>query len=58
MAIPSREEVRSLLAEGFNTIAFTQTLQLDRETPVSIYQRFAGGRAFFCLLYTSDAADE
>ena len=49
MAIPSREEVRSLLAEGFNTIAFTQTLQLDRETPVSIYQRFAGGRAFFLL---------
>ena len=39
----------SLVIEGFNTIALTETLQLDRDTPVSIYQRFADGRAFFLL---------
>ena len=49
MGLLTRDEVRALLAEGFNTVALTRTLQLDRETPVSIYQRFADGRAFFLL---------
>src|SRR5579872_6058923 len=34
---------------GFTVIPLARTLQLDRETPVSLYQRFAGGRAFFLL---------
>lgn len=43
------DEVLQLLEQGYNTVPFTETLQLDRETPVSIYQRFATGRAFFLL---------
>ncbi|HVB70375.1 MAG TPA: chorismate-binding protein [Acidimicrobiales bacterium] len=34
---------------GYTVIPLTRTLQLDRETPVSLYQRFANGRAFFLL---------
>jgi anthranilate synthase component 1 len=45
----SFEEVRALLDEGFNTVALVQTLQLDRETPVSLYQRFMASSAFFLL---------
>src|SRR5579872_4342402 len=34
---------------GYRVVPLTRTLQLDRETPVSLYQRFADGRAFFLL---------
>jgi anthranilate synthase component 1 len=37
-----------LVAQGFNVVPFSETLQLDRETPVSLYQRFAP-RAIFLL---------
>jgi anthranilate synthase component 1 len=35
--------------QGFNVIPLHETLQLDRETPVSLYQRFSDGRAIFLL---------
>jgi anthranilate synthase component 1 len=35
--------------EGFNVVPLHVTLQLDRETPVSLYQRFSNGRAIFLL---------
>jgi anthranilate synthase component 1 len=38
-----------LASEGFNVIPLHVTLQLDRETPVSLFQRFSGGRAIFLL---------
>lgn len=37
-----------LVAQGFNVVPLSETLQLDRETPVSLYQRF-GSRAIFLL---------
>jgi anthranilate synthase component 1 len=37
-----------LAAEGFNVVPLSETLQLDRETPVSLYQRFSS-RAIFLL---------
>jgi anthranilate synthase component 1 len=37
-----------LVAQGFNVAPLSETLQLDRETPVSLYQRF-GSRAIFLL---------
>ena len=37
-----------LVDQGFNVIPLPMTLQLDRETPVSLYQRF-GSRAIFLL---------
>lgn len=37
-----------LVAQGFNVVPLHVTLQLDRETPVSLYQRF-GERAIFLL---------
>jgi anthranilate synthase component 1 len=46
-----------LARDGYNTIALTETLQLDRDTPVSIYQRFADGRAF-CLLESAALGDD
>ncbi len=45
----SRDQVAELRREGFNTIPLYKTLQLDRDTPVSLYQRFGDGRAFFLL---------
>ncbi|MFZ1063351.1 MAG: anthranilate synthase component I family protein [Acidimicrobiales bacterium] len=39
----------SRVKSGFNVIPVYETLQLDRETPVSLYQRFSGGRALFLL---------
>ena len=36
------------VSQGFNVVPLTITLQLDRETPVSLYQRF-GSRAIFLL---------
>ncbi len=50
-------EFEALVADGYNTVAMTETLQLDRDTPVSIYQRFAGGRAF-CLLESAALGDD
>ncbi len=38
-----------LAGEGFNVIPLAVTLQLDRDTPVSLFQRFGGGRAVFLL---------
>jgi anthranilate synthase component 1 len=37
-----------LVDQGFNVVPLSETLQLDRETPVSLYQRF-DGRAIFLL---------
>jgi len=42
------ERFSELANEGFNVIPVSTTLQLDRETPVSIYQRLRE-RAFFLL---------
>ena len=56
MALPY-SDFESLLGQGFNTVAMTETLQLDRDTPVSIYQRFAGQRAF-CLLESAALGDD
>lgn len=39
---------RALVDEGYNVIPLHATLQLDRETPVSLYQRL-GERAIFLL---------
>ena len=49
MAPFTRERVNELRAQGFNAIPLMETLQLDRETPVSIYARFRDGRAHFLL---------
>src|SRR5271167_4622383 len=38
----------ALVDEGFNVVPIGLTLQLDRETPVSLYQRL-GDRAIFLL---------
>src|SRR5277367_2478156 len=38
----------ALVDEGFNVVPIGLTLQLDRETPVSLYQRFPD-RAIFLL---------
>src|SRR5487761_2682290 len=38
----------ALSDQGFNVIPLSETLQLDRETPVSLYQRL-GDRAIFLL---------
>ena len=38
-----------LAAARFNVVPLHVTLQLDRETPVSLYQRFGSGRAIFLL---------
>ena len=37
------------LASNYNVIPLHATLQLDRETPVSLYQRFANSRSIFLL---------
>lgn len=42
------EEFERLVEQGFNVIPLLETLQLDRETPVSLYQRLAD-RAIFLL---------
>jgi anthranilate synthase component 1 len=44
-------------SSGFNVIPLHETLQLDRETPVSLYQRFSDGRAIF-LLESAALGDE
>ena len=35
-----------LVDQGFNVVPVSETLQLDRETPVSLYQRFASSAIF------------
>jgi anthranilate synthase component 1 len=42
-------EFLRIAREHFNVIPLHVTLQLDRETPVSLYQRFSDGRAIFLL---------
>src|ERR1700689_2539667 len=42
------EPFLDLIDEGFNVVPLHVTLQLDRETPVSLYQRL-GDRAIFLL---------
>ncbi|MGH9019894.1 MAG: anthranilate synthase component I family protein [Acidimicrobiales bacterium] len=49
MGTLDRSGFAQLVDAGYNLIPLTRTLQLDRETPVSLYQRFAGGRAIFLL---------
>jgi anthranilate synthase component I len=48
MEITSRESFQDFLDNGNGISPVFATLQLDRETPVTIFQRFAG-RAFFLL---------
>lgn len=50
-------EFDAVVAQGFNAVALTETLQLDRDTPVSIYQRFSPGQAF-CLLESAALGDD
>jgi anthranilate synthase component 1 len=42
-------EFLRLTESNFNVVPLHETLQLDRETPVSLYQRFSHGRAIFLL---------
>jgi anthranilate synthase component I len=48
MALMDLDRFAQLADERFNVIPLHVTLQLDRETPVSLYQRFRG-RAIFLL---------
>jgi anthranilate synthase component 1 len=49
MADRDLEDFLARAQDGFNVIPVHETLQLDRETPVSLYQRFSDGRAIFLL---------
>ena len=49
MSIMDLPEFLSLVNEGYNVIPLHLTLQLDRETPVSLYQRFHNQRTVFLL---------
>ncbi len=49
MSTPDTNDFHELVAAGYNVIPLYRTLQLDRETPVSLYQRFNDGRAIFLL---------
>src|SRR5271169_1865055 len=49
MAALDLAEFERLVGAGYGVVPLSRTLQLDRETPVSLYQRFADGRAFFLL---------
>ena len=42
------DDFQSLASSGYNVIPLHQTLQLDRETPVSLFDRFRN-RAIFLL---------
>jgi anthranilate synthase component 1 len=57
MASRELKDFLTLVHEGYNVIPLYETLQLDRETPVSLYQRFVGGRAIF-LLESAALAEE
>jgi anthranilate synthase component 1 len=49
MASHDLKEFLARANDGYNVIPLHETLQLDRETPVSLYQRFSDGRALFLL---------
>jgi anthranilate synthase component I len=49
------EEFKALAYEGFNVIPLYQTFQLDRETPVSLFDRFP--RSAFFLLESAAMGD-
>lgn len=49
MNTPGEDDFHELVAAGYNLIPLYRTLQLDRETPVSLYHRFNDGRAIFLL---------
>ena len=49
MADIDLDEFLRLTQTDFNVVPLHETLQLDRETPVSLYQRFSKGRAIFLL---------
>ena len=49
MSALSSSDFLALVTEGYNVIPLHATLQLDRETPVSLYQRFGPERAIFLL---------
>jgi anthranilate synthase component 1 len=49
MADTELNDFLRLASQGYNVIPLQVTLQLDRETPVSLFQRFSGGRAIFLL---------
>lgn len=49
MSALSSSDFLALVTEGYNVIPLHATLQLDRETPVSLYQRFDPDRAIFLL---------
>ncbi len=49
MTAPAATTFNDLVTAGYNVIPLYRTLQLDRETPVSLYQRFNDGRAIFLL---------
>ena len=46
---PTPSDVLNLFEQGYTVVPLHRTLQLDRETPVSLYHRLAG-RSAFCLL--------
>ena len=50
-------EFLRLTKTRYNVVPLYETLQLDRETPVSLYQRFSDGRAIF-LLESAALGDE
>ena len=57
MADLDLSEFLRLTQSDFNVVPLHETLQLDRETPVSLYQRFSQGRAIF-LLESAALGDE
>ena len=57
MAVIDLQEFLRLTQSDYNVVPLHETLQLDRETPVSLYQRFNEGRAIF-LLESAALGDE
>src|ERR1017187_4597081 len=57
MADIDLDEFLRLTKTRYNVVPLYETLQLDRETPVSLYQRFSDGRAIF-LLESAALGDE
>src|ERR1700691_3840104 len=57
MAVIDLQEFLRLTQSDYNVVPLHETLQLDRETPVSLYQRFNKGRAIF-LLESAALGDE
>jgi anthranilate synthase component 1 len=57
MADIDLQDFLRLTQSDYNVVPLHETLQLDRETPVSLYQRFNKGRAIF-LLESAALGDE